>query len=146
MGSAPSPGARPPVSASQLADVAREYLITQHGPLNRPVEVVVTFDAHLQFVRAFITPLPLPPPPPKAEEPGHCLLNVVALLARENRRLTTDQIFAGLARQGTPHGDSTVRKTLAKAVDDGYLNNRSDATPRGYGLSGLSGWDKRDED
>jgi hypothetical protein len=134
MGSAPSPGARPPVSASQLADVARDYLITQHGPLDRPVEVVVTFDAHLHFVRAYITPLPLPPPPPKAEEPGHCLLNVVALLARENRRLTTDQIFAGLARQGTPHGDSTVRKTLAKAVDDGYLGNEPDAKPRGYSL------------
>jgi hypothetical protein len=143
MGGAPSPGARPPVSASQLADLAREYLIGQHGPLDRPVEVAVLFDARLQFVRVAVTLTPLPPPPPKAEEPGRCLLDVVALLARENRRLTTDQIFAGLARQGTPHGDSTVRKALAKAVDDGYLNNRSDATPRGYGLSG---WDKRDED
>jgi hypothetical protein len=143
MGGASSADSRPPVSASQLADVARDYLITQYGDLGRPVEVTVTFDARLHFVRAFITPLPLPPPPPPAEEPGRCLLNIVALLARENRRLTTDQIFAGLARQGTPHGDSTVRKTLAKAVDDGYLGNRPDATPRGYGLSM---WDKRDED
>jgi hypothetical protein len=134
MGGALPAGSRPPVSASQLADVARDFLISQYGDLGRPVEVTVTFDARLQFVRAFITPLPLPPPPPKAEEPGHCLLNVVALLARENRRLTTDQIFAGLARQGTPHGDSTVRKTLAKAVDDGFLGNEPDAKPRGYSL------------
>jgi hypothetical protein len=134
MGGAPSPGARPPVSASQLADLARDYLIGQHGPLDRPVEVAVLFDARLQFVRVAVTLTPLPPPPPKAEEPGRCLLDIVALLARENRRLTTDQIFAGLARQGTPHGDSTVRKTLAKAVDDGLLGNEPDAKPRGYSL------------
>jgi hypothetical protein len=134
MGGAPSPGARPPVSASQLADLARDYLIGQHGPLDRPVEVAVLFDARLQFVRVAVTLTPLPPPPPKAEEPGRCLLDIVALLARENRRLTTDQIFAGLARQGTPHGDSTVRKALAKAVDDGYLGNEPDAKPRGYSL------------
>jgi hypothetical protein len=125
MGGALPAGSRPPVSASQLADVARDFLISQYGDLGRPVEVTVTFDARLHFVRAFITPLPLPPLPPPAEEPGRCLLNVVALLARENRRL---------ARQGTPHGDSTVRKTLAKAVDDGYLGNEPDAKPRGYSL------------
>jgi hypothetical protein len=135
MGSAESTGARP-VSASQLADVARDFLISQYGPLNRPVEVTVTFDARLNFVRAFVSPLPIPEPPDPAGEPGAALLDVIDLLASTGHRLTLDQILSGLDKQGTPHGESTVRRALAAAVkaDPPRLTNVSDANPRGYGL------------
>jgi hypothetical protein len=139
MGGAPSPGARPPVSASQLADLAREYLLTHHGRLGRPTVVEVHFDAHLELVRVAISLPPLPPPPDPAEEPHAALLDIVALLARSGRRLTTTQILEGLGRQGTPHGESTVRKVLAAAVDAGRLTNDPADNPRGYGLPSAPG-------
>jgi hypothetical protein len=134
MGSAPPAGARPPVSASQLADLAREYLLAHHGRLGRPTAVEVHFDAHLELVRVVISLPPLPPPPDPAEEPHAALLDIVALLARTGRRLTTMQILEGLEKQGTPHGESTVRKVLAAAVDAGRLTNDQAANPKGYGL------------
>jgi hypothetical protein len=139
MGSAPSPGARPPVSASQLADLARDYLTSQYGDFDRPVEVVVTFDARLNFVRAYVSPLPIPEPPDQSEEPHQALLDIVVLLARTGRRLTTMQILEGLEKQGTAHGESTVRKVLAAAVEAGRLTNDQAGNPKGYGLPHFDG-------
>jgi hypothetical protein len=137
MGSAEPVGARPgAVGTAQLADLARQYLLDHHGRLTVPAVVEIHFDAQLNLTRVLVALPPLPPPPDPAGEPGAALLDVIDLLATTGHRLTLDQILTGLERQGTPHGESTVRRALAAAVkaDPPRLTNVSDANPRGYGL------------
>ena len=75
------------------------------------------------------------PAQPTRTRESKCLDDIRAALQDAGRRLTTTQLLAALDRRGTPWGESTVKHTLAAAVDAGFLTNDQRANPRGYGLA-----------
>ena len=87
----------------------------------------------------------LPEPGPPAEgELTPCERDVLAVLERAGKRLTTQEVLQALARwaQEEPehlHGDSTVTRALAELCRrKGLLSNRRDTYGRGYGLADWS--------
>jgi hypothetical protein len=59
---------------------------------------------------------------------------IVALLMRQGKRLTTSQILSEFSRLGKPKGESTIRGKLAQLTRRKVLVNRTDTRPQGYGM------------
>jgi hypothetical protein len=69
-----------------------------------------------------------------APSPRGCLADIMGVLAKAGRRLTTTRILDALAAAGHEWSETTVKHTLAAAVAAGGLTNERHAEPRGYGL------------
>lgn len=76
-------------------------------------------------------------PPEGAEVPETtpCAADVLTVLGSARHPLTTSGVLRELALRGMLHGDSTVKRTLARLVRSGQVVSRTVA-PRGYHLPG----------
>ncbi len=121
----------PPSPNLALADAARAVAARRLGKNRLPVKVVVSLDDALELEGVTVEIVGLIAPEGRITD---CLRDVIVLLARENKRLTTTKIVEGLERQGTGYGETTIKTTLAQAIRDDVLTSRPDAKPGGYGL------------
>ena len=126
-----------PVAAFVAA--AREYARRKLGNARLPVAVSVELDESLQVTRITVELTGGPAP----EGDGHmsdCLLDIIVVLVRAGRRLTTTEVLSALDAAGLSWGEGTVKAALAAAVKDELLDNKPDAKPPGYGLPGQPGF------
>ena len=70
------------------------------------------------------------PPPPR--EPSGCMGDILAVLRAAGGPLTTAGVLDALAKAGKEWSESTVRHTLAAAVDAGILANTQGKDSKGY--------------
>jgi len=76
--------------------------------------------------------------PPNAVETSDltpCAADVLSVLGSTSHPLTTSGVLRELARRGAVHGESTVKRTLARLVRAGRIVSRT-TPPRGYHLPG----------
>jgi len=62
-----------------------------------------------------------------------CPRDCLETVRQAGKRLTNAQITKRLNDAGKTHGDCTIRTALAFLRREGFLDNRSDTKPRGYG-------------
>jgi len=76
-------------------------------------------------------------PPGEVEASGltPCAADVLSVLGGTSHPLTTSGVLRELARRGAVHGESTVKRTLARLVRAGRIVSRT-TPPRGYHLPG----------
>lgn len=74
------------------------------------------------------------PEPADAPELSPCLRDIIDLLTAAGRRMTGDEVRAGLQAAEKLHGDRTVGEWLSKGVKMGLLDNQKAADPPGYGV------------
>src|SRR5262249_4888919 len=97
-------------------------------------------DCTVDAIRHLLTPAEGAPVPlgPRRDSPRltPCQRDVVELLRRADRRMTTSVILASLSEANLRHGESTVKLALRdlKRPPLELLDNRQDTEPRGYGL------------
>ena len=60
--------------------------------------------------------------------------NILDILVRADRRMTGSEITSRLFESHGPVGTSTVKGALSDLTRHGYLTNRQDVRPKGYGL------------
>lgn len=94
-------------------------------PQGSPQRVEVGDDAVMVVLR--VIPRERPGPTP-------CETDVLALLAETPHPLRAHEVLSGLDRTDRLHGESTVRKTLARLIKEGKVIN-SRRAPRGYRLA-----------
>lgn len=127
---------QPPSSSptAALAEAARAVAVRKLGRLRAPVMVAVRFDDQLELEGVSVEITGVTP----ADEGRitDCLRDIIVVLAREGKRLTTTKVADGLSRQATAYGDTILKTTLSQAVKDEILTNRPDSKPPGYGLPG----------
>ncbi len=123
----------PPNPNAALAAAARTVAARRLGRVRVPCAVTVHLDEQLEFERVIVEIVGINT---DADLGGFsdCLRDVIVLLAREAKRLTTSKILEGLDKQGTAYGEGRVKAVLAQAVKDELLTSRPDAKPPGYGL------------
>ena len=60
--------------------------------------------------------------------------DILSVIQEAKQRLTTPKVLAALEAKNGAVAESTTKSTLATLVRRGLLTNRSDTTPKGYGL------------
>ena len=60
--------------------------------------------------------------------------NIMALIREIGHRMTTGEIVSAMEERRGPTSEGMTKQRLADLVRRGLLTNRSDTTPRGYGL------------
>lgn len=76
-----------------------------------------------------------PPECVEVPEVTPCAADVLTVLGSASHPLTTSGVLRELALRGLLHGDSTVKRTLARLVRSGQVVSRT-VVPRGYHLPG----------
>lgn len=76
-----------------------------------------------------------PPDAVEAAAVTPCGADLLAVLGTASHPLTTSGVLREMALRGMLHGDSTVKRTLARLVRSGAVVSR-DRAPRGYHLPG----------
>jgi hypothetical protein len=59
---------------------------------------------------------------------------IIDVIQQAGRRLTTSKILGELERRHGPASEGTTKATLSYLVRFGFLTNRQDVEPRGYGM------------
>lgn len=60
--------------------------------------------------------------------------DIVSLIVETNKRMTTNEILSAFEQRGVIKGESTIKGKLAQLTRRRILVNRSDTSPKGYGL------------
>jgi len=63
-----------------------------------------------------------------------CAQDILQVLNQVKHRLTGTRIQSEFAKRGIEWSERKVAGDLARLVDEGSLDNRSDVSPRGYGF------------
>jgi hypothetical protein len=96
--------------------------------------VLVTVEAGEHGAATFRFPA-VREPVPDADLTG-CERDILGLVGEAGKRLTREQVVAGLEAAGHVHGESTVRHALANLTGaKKRLTNQRDGRGRGYGLA-----------
>ncbi len=87
-----------------------------------------SWDLRMKSLRAIAQELAIAPELDPEEE------EIVKLVMRVGRRLTTTQILDEFSAMGVIKAESTIKGKLAQLTKRKILVNRSDTSPKGYGL------------
>lgn len=119
-----------------LFDAAAAVAKTQYGDVARSVTVRTMSGQRADFtVPHGWEPIETGERQRIARCPAACV-EVLLTLAEIGHRLTLDALISAMEDKGRPRARSTVGDTLAQLTELGFVDNRQDCQPRGYGLIG----------
>jgi hypothetical protein len=120
-----------PTKDSHPMETSREVLRAVMSAVKDGRPLALTLTVSGSRIRVVVRP----PPISRRRKPTQCERAILLVLTEADpMRMTTTRIFAALARREIDHGDSTVRRALARMSKAGTVI-ASRKSPRGYRLA-----------